>query len=223
MINELRILKAYAVISSLVLAVLTALAFVEWPTQHFGTIDVQRINVLGADGKLRMFITGGAHGFPAYYRGEKVPRPERDTAGLMFLNNEGTEEGGFLWGGATVKGSPSNYEHLSFDNYEQDQTFALDADQQGKDKVTAIRITDEPNWTWGPLVKLPKSQWEEYYKSHGMPHERAYLGSTAKKTVALRLYDPQGRPRLILKVGADGKPMIEFLNPAGKVIRTITG
>jgi hypothetical protein len=217
--KQLRFLKIYAAISSLVLVALVTSAFVDRSTQHFGTIDVQRINVLGANGKLRMYITGGELGMPAYYRGKELLRPDRNTAGLMFLNSEGTEEGGFTWGGATVDGVPSNYEHLSFDDYEQDQTFSLDEMQQGENKRTGFVIVDRPNWSWGPLLKLPQSQWAHWFASHRtMPHERAYFGSTATKTVALRLYDPQGRPRLVIKVGTDGKPVIQFLSAAGKVI-----
>ena len=58
---------------------------------------------------------------------EKKSRvPDRaDSAGMLFINDEGTEDGGLIYGGASVDGKPSSFSHLSFDQYDQDQTVVL--------------------------------------------------------------------------------------------------
>ena len=65
---------------------------------RFTEIDVQRINVREPDGTLRMVISNQTD-FPEIpYRGREVPHPERDTAGMLFMNEEGTEVGGLRHG-----------------------------------------------------------------------------------------------------------------------------
>src|SRR5262249_56629978 len=68
----------------------------------FDEIDVQRINVWEPDGTLRMVISDKAH-FPGLIiRGKEYPHP-RPQAGMLFFNNEGTENGGLYLAGDKVK------------------------------------------------------------------------------------------------------------------------
>ena len=56
--RDVRWLKIYAVASTLAFLLLATAAFVPSPKrQHFGEIDVERINVVEKDGKYRMVIS----------------------------------------------------------------------------------------------------------------------------------------------------------------------
>ncbi len=62
----------------------------------------------------------------SFYHGREIDRPDRrDSAGMLFINDEGTEDGGLIYGGATTDGKRSSFSHLSFDQYEQDQTVVM--------------------------------------------------------------------------------------------------
>jgi hypothetical protein len=90
------------------------------PGPKFDEIEVHRINVVEPDGTLRMVISNKA-AFPgAIIRGKEYPHAERKTAGMLFFNDEGTENGGLIFGGSKDKGGHvESYGHLSFDQYEQ--------------------------------------------------------------------------------------------------------
>ena len=76
--------------------------------------------------------------FPgSFFQGKEISRPDRQTTGLLFLNDEGTEMGGLIFDGAKGKdGQVRSNGHLSFDQYDQDQISAVDAGQDGSDKRT---------------------------------------------------------------------------------------
>jgi hypothetical protein len=40
---------------------------------------------------------------------------------------------------------------------------------------------------------------------------------TKQQAAALRLRDPEGRTRILLRVGADGTPAMQFLDASGKI------
>jgi hypothetical protein len=48
--------------------------------------------------------------------------------------------------------------------------------------------------------------------------QRVYLGRDRSKSSVLRLSDPQGRPRLVLRVDSLGAPLVEFLDDSGRVV-----
>jgi hypothetical protein len=50
--------------------------------------------------------------------------------------------------------------------------------------------------------------------------ERFYAGKRSGDSI-VSLADQDGKPRLVLKVSAEGKPSVVFLDAAGKAIKTI--
>src|SRR5215469_14706583 len=93
----------------------------------FDQIDVQRINVWEPDGTLRMVISDKAR-FPGLIiRGKEYPHP-RSQAGMLFFNDEGTENGGLIFGGYRDKDGKiiDSGGSLSFDQYEQDQIVQIE-------------------------------------------------------------------------------------------------
>src|SRR5215467_13940003 len=77
----------------------------------FEEITVQRINIVEPDGTLRMVISDKTR-FPGIIlKGQEHPHPSRKTAGMLFFNDEGTENGGLIFGGANGKDGPNSYGH----------------------------------------------------------------------------------------------------------------
>lgn len=61
----------------------------------------------------------------------------------------------------------------------------------------------------------------DFFQNREEAHLRLVLGKRADETVGLRLFDEQGRPRLILQVDPEGAPVLQFLDQAGQVVRQL--
>jgi hypothetical protein len=196
----------------------------------FEEIDVRRINLVEPDGTLRMIISDKALWPGIFLKGKEHPHPNRKTAGMLFLNEEGTENGGLIFGGEKDKdGKISGHGHLSFDAYEQDQVFSLDAAQEDGKQSSALTMVDRPDYPIGELIDvidrvkdLPKEKqhdaFAEFLGSHPAPRSRLYLGRADDKSVSLKLKDADGHDRIVLEVAADGSPAMRFLDSSGKVV-----
>jgi hypothetical protein len=208
------------------------------PNAAFDQITVHRINVVEPDGTPRLVIANQAT-FPGFFfKGKEGPRPDRvGQAGLLFMNNEGTENGGLIFGGYQGSdGVPHAWGHLSFDEYEQDQTLSLDTDQDGTNRHAGIRIWDNGTGHITPEVIAAASKvkampmdtpehvaaaqkaMEELQAKYPIKEtSRAYLGRDRDKGSSLRLFDSEGHARIMLRVAADGTPEMQFLDASGKV------
>ncbi|MDQ6859747.1 MAG: hypothetical protein M3032_01130 [Verrucomicrobiota bacterium] len=177
------------------------------------------MNVVESDGTKRLVLSSRSS-FPGIvFRGKEYPHLSRaDAAGLLFFNDEGTESGGLIFAGARDKnGQVSSHGHLSFDRYEQDQVFSLDAgDEDGKQSVS-ISMQDRPEFSLGDVLALSRDEQEKYYAAHAPAPYRLYLGRSEDGSVALRLKDIAGHNRVLLQVAADGTPTLQFLGEDGGV------
>src|SRR5260370_11375997 len=69
----------------------------------FDEIEVKRINVVEPDGTLRLVISDKAH-FPGLIvKGKEYPHETRKTTGILFFDDEGTENGGLTFGGGAAE------------------------------------------------------------------------------------------------------------------------
>jgi hypothetical protein len=225
-----RFLAIYSGILTIALAVIVLTGFAESrQKQTFDEITVHRINIVEPDGTLRMVLSNKTD-FPGIIiKGKETPHPGRSTAGMLFFNDEGTENGGLIFGGSKDKsGKVTSYGHLSFDQYEQDQVFSIDAQQENGQRTSELRMIDEPDHPLtqeldeaSRIAKLPKDQQEAASKQSRAttPHAetRIQLGRADDKSVALRLKDVQGRDRLVIRVQPDGTPVLQLLDENGKV------
>lgn len=226
-----RFLAIYSGVLTVVFAITILGGFAtEKDKTDFKEISVQRLNVVEPDGTLRMVISDKAL-FPGIIlKGKEHPHPDRKTAGMLFFNEEGTENGGLIFGGEKDKsGKVSSHGHLSFDAYEQDQVFSIDAQQEGDQHGSAITMVDRPDYPIGELVALTdrikdlptdqkNAEIAKFVQAHPAPHSRLFLGRNADKSVALKLKDVDGHDRVVVEVGADGSPVMRFLDEAGKVV-----
>lgn len=195
----------------------------------FDQITVHRINVVEPDGTLRMVLSNAANAPGSFFHGKEYPRPDRKVAGIVFMNGEGTEEGALIFGGSRDKnGKVSSFGHLSFDNYDQDQSIVVQNLDNGKSSY--IKINDQPGWDEEDLFKLDEktrnlpvakqdAAARAFFKTHPRAKTRVYLGTDDDRSSELTLTDAEGRPRIEIKVAADGKPALQFLDADGKVIQ----
>ena len=230
--RDVRWLKIYAVASTLAFLLLATAAFVPSPKrQHFGEIDVERINVVEKDGKYRMVISNKdrsigpiAYGKPFGYAGGNRP-------GIIFFNDEGTENGGLTFGGKTENRKFSSSGHLSFDQYNQDQVIYLQYIDDNGQRRMGLTIADRADIPILGLVarmdsikKLPEPAQAEAMKklsdNDGGPPlfaQRVYVGRDVKKSAVVNLSDPKGRTRIRMMVDSLGAASLEFLDETGKV------
>ncbi len=206
----------------------------------FDEITVQRINVVEPDGTPRLVIADKAKFPGTFFKGKEGSRADRaGEAGMLFMNDEGTENGGLIFGGyAGSDGVAHAFGHLSFDEYEQDQTMSLDAGQDGDEHHAGIQISDNgaalitpevlaafekvktmPRDTPEQVAAAKKAMTELLVKYPIVLHPRAYLGRDEDKGSSLRLADAAGHNRIVLKVAGDGSPEMEFLDASGKVMQ----
>ena len=230
LMSSQRFLTIYSGVLTLIFAITVFGGFVATAKRStFDEIDVHRINVVEADGTLRMILSNKTR-FPGIIvKGKEYPHEERKTAGILFFDDEGTENGGLIFGGMRGKdGKVESWGHLSFDQYMQDQIFTVDAGEENGQRRSGIGIWDRGNYPLTDLIeastrieKLPQSQqeseWDKFFSTHSGDAQRAYLGREPDRTVALRLKDGQGHDRAILSVNSDGTPELRFLDGNGKV------
>ncbi len=198
-------------------------------------LDVQRINLREPDGTLRLVISDKSKAPGIFVKGKEYPHPDRKTAGMIFYNDEGTENGGLIFGGERSQdGTKHSSGHLSFDAYEQDQTMALDSIQNAGERYTRLQITDYPDYSILDLINLlasikqfPAAQQKEklnaFLAERGSPTTRLVLGrgmgrENGDNSVMLGLNDVQGRPRIVMKVASDGTPSLQMFDTAGNVV-----
>jgi hypothetical protein len=143
--KELVWLKWYAGILTLLLVITGVFAFTNSGRTHFKEISVERINVLENDGQLRMVISNKSLSpeVLAYGKPFTPPIPGGNRPGLVFYNDEGTENGGLVFMGS--KDSSGKYQatgHFSFDQYNQNQVLYLTYADDNGDQNTGLHIDD---------------------------------------------------------------------------------
>lgn len=194
----------------------------------FTEIDVQRINVREPDGTLRMVISNQT-AFPEVpVRGSEYPHPNRDTAGMLFMNEEGTEVGGLIFGGKNKDGTKSSGGSLTFDGYEQDQTVQIMGFQEGAGRMSGVIVTDRPDESmdYALMGRMASMTLQELAALESHPSfqgaQRAFIGRKANGASELILRDGAGKARLVLSVSADGKASISFMDETGTATRIVT-
>lgn len=219
---------AYAAVMTLAVIWLALGAAIPPKPTQFGEIDVQRINIREPDGTLRLAISSHARMPGIIIAGREYSHPNRTEAGMIFYNDEGTENGGLVFNGGLADGRAINGGSLTFDRWHQDQTIQMSSEEDGQDRQVAFRINDRPDRPMdlakaAAIRAMPDGPAKAAaYKAAGFDvAQRVYLGRAPDKASQLVLRDAAGRQRLVLRVEADGAATIEFLDAAGRPSRTI--
>ena len=228
--RELRFLRVYAVTSSLILIVLCSAAFRQpAPNQRFGEITVGRMNVVDADGKLRLVISNKDRMHPGMMDGKLIDR-QRPVAGLLFFNEEGDEVGGLTFTGREVDGVRRANAGIMFDQFKQDQTIGFSYSEADGRRSAGFQVWDRPDSRLSELVdklnaankiedRAARDKAIAAIRADAPPApRRLFAGKTQDRAAVISLSDAAGKPRLNLTVDAAGNPRIEFLDDQGKVV-----
>ena len=226
-----------AAASAGIIAAVTLLTGAKAPPVKFEEIDVGRINVREPDGTLRMVISNRAQFPGAPWRGGETPRPDRkDFAGMLFVDDEGTENGGLIQRGTVDANGRANAGlSLTFDRFRQDQAIQLRHTESDGYVSTWLSMNDEANGAKFDLedrkkrfkeieamspedAKAARAQMAE---AGQLNTNRIRLGISTGRSSALSLNDARGRPRLMLMVSPQGEASIQFMDEQGKVAKTI--
>ncbi|WP_337841917.1 hypothetical protein [Rheinheimera sp.] len=220
----MRLLPTQKHLNVLMLSGLLALTIkTQWLPSDQSTVrelNVQRINVMEPSGHPRLVIANTAHAPKAIKEGKEFfdpgPRP-----GMIFYNDEGTENGGFVFRGFAKDGKVEHGLHLSFDRYNQDQTLALQHIEQDGRLITGLNLVDRPQYPIDQYMTLmlavqqgdteaqSKLQQLEQQQPDIHGNRRAFYGTVDRKAM-LQLNDPQGKKRIEMAVGKDGQPQLVF-------------
>jgi hypothetical protein len=166
--------------------------------QNLDEIDVHRINVREPDGTLRLVISNHARLPGVIVRGKEQPPVDRPQAGMLFFNDEGSENGGLIFGGhRNAKGEVvDSGGSLSFDRYAGNQVVQLAGVDDSTDHIVGLIVSD----------------------TDAGRNRRVFVGHDKDGVARVSLMDRQGKPRILLQVASDGTPSLSFLDGDGKVV-----
>ena len=228
--REVRFLKGYAVIATLACGAFIVSAFtLQNRRQKFEEIDAERINIVEKDGSVRLVISNRERLPGPIQQGKPFGPPGGNRgAGMIFYNDEGTEDGGLVFGGKLESGKASAFGSLTFDQYGQDQTIALQYWDQNGTRRAGLAINDLPTnmssmefyEKWKAMNAMPDGPAKTQERQRLRPYSlkpRLYAGRGRDGNTLVQLSDAEGRPRLQLVVDPDGSSRIEFLNESGQV------
>ncbi len=230
--KEVRFLKIYAAVATLSCAVFLLSAFtLQDKKQKFAEIDVERINIVEKDGKLRMVISNQERQHPGIVNGKIIERKGPRPPGMIFFNHLGDEMGGMAFGDNGGKG---HFGMLAFDKVGNDQTIGfkhLESDNGTYE--TSLEMWQQPNvpsdvvtarWEAAKTITdktAREAAFQALEDNNELTTQRLFLGKRRDNSTSLVISDIKGKPRIRLIVGADGEPKLEFLDVNGKVIQTL--
>jgi hypothetical protein len=230
--QQLRLLQVYAATSVAVAAFVSFAAFAQSnSTQRIDELTVQRLNVVDANGTLRFVLSNKDRMHPGVMDGVTINRP-RPVAGMLFFNDEGDEVGGLTYTGTDDNGRRANA-GIMFDQLKQDQTIGISYSENNGQRLAGLQVWDRSEQPLSDLIRalneanaLPEGAQRDAAikaaraKAPAGPR-RMFVGKNTDKSATVSLADAEGRPRLVLKVEADGTASIDFLDETGKPVQRL--
>lgn len=169
----------------------------------YDTLTAQRINIVDANGNLRLVIANGARFPDPELRGRVSKRSIDNAAGMVFYDGNGQETGGL----GLARLGTQDVANLTFDYTYQETDGIRMIKQESPDGThwqTGFQIFDRRPYKPGPIES-----------SQGV--QRVSL-SDENQNAELVISDVQGHPRLRLGVNASGTPSIVMLSKEGKTV-----
>lgn len=238
--KELIFLRTFAATAAISTSILLFSSFKSNSNQKFETIDVQRINVVEADGTVKLVITNAGL-FPngeEKINGRPTNVTRKKRAGMLFYNEDGIECGGLIYDGEKKENGHSAGLSLTFDQYDGDQVMQLltTDSQRGDERFvsSSLVFNDRPRREsqektaeiMMELAELRKSDPETFKQKYaayqaqeligGAP--RIMLGKSRSQNNGLFLFDEQGIPRAMFYLDKDNNPKLEAYDAEGNVI-----
>jgi hypothetical protein len=233
--RELRLLKGYAIVVTALLGTISLAAFRQASQkQKFTEIDVERINVVEKDGKLRMVISNRDRSIGPIYKGKPFGYAGGTRPGIIFFNDEGTENGGLTFDGKReADGTYHSQSGFSFDQFNQDQVLYLQYNDRNGRRNMGLTIADRADTDIydlvaerdsimkavpeGPARTAAIQKWAAPRNGVPLVAQRVYVGRDVSKAALVNLSDRNGKTRIRMMVDSLGAPSLEFLDETGKV------
>jgi hypothetical protein len=191
---------AYSVVLSTIFAVVLLMGAKSQHSQIFDEIQVHRINVVEPDGTLRMVISDHDRMPGVIEKGKELPKVDRPQAGMLFFNDEGSENGGLIFGGhRNEKGEVvDSGGSLTFDKYGASQIVQLAGVDDKDDKFAGLAVNEQ---------------------DPGRRSRRIWVGRRDDGAAVVALMDAKGKKRLVMQVTEDGQASLDFLDADGHAVR----
>jgi hypothetical protein len=169
---------------------------------------------------------------PGVMDGKTINRP-RPVAGLLFFNDEGDEVGGLAVTGQVTNGQRRANAIFAFDQLKQDQTIALTYNERDGQRMAGLQVwdrSDRPLSEFIDTLNAANALTDPTARDAAVKAARAsappaprrvFVGKNTDRSATVSLADGEGRPRLTLRVEADGRSSIEFLDAEGKVVERV--
>jgi hypothetical protein len=229
----MRLLKVYVFAAASLLIVVTLTAFQNQAQRtRFQVIDVERMNIVEKDGKVRIVLSNKAR-FPGLMvKGEENPYP-RGVAGIALINDDGTEYGTLTTETRRAGGNFGAYSGLRWGTLGQGQSVGMLYDDDNGQREAGVFITDAATTAASQLLERGRAVQQmpegpakvramaELRRAEGP--RRITVARMKDQSAAVELADLQGKPRLRLVVDRAGAPRVDFLDAAGRVTRTLDG
>lgn len=236
--RELRLLKGYAIVVTVILGTLSLAAFRQSAHKDkFTEIDVERINIVEPDGKLRMVISNRPRSIGPIYKGKPFGYEGGGRPGIIFFNDEGTENGGLTFTGKqNADGTYTASTGMSFDQFNQDQILYFQYSDENGARRADFTIADRAPVDIYDMIaerdslrKIPDStarvaalqKWAEPRSGVPLFAQRVYIGRDRAKNAVINLSDPNGKPRMRMIVDSLGAASLQFLDATGKVTSSL--
>ena len=235
--KQLRILQVYTSVLTIGFLALVSTAF-QSKRQKIEELDVERLNIVEPDGKLRMAITNKERVPDPVINGKTYAgaRNGSKSAGMIFFNDEGDECGGLAFSGKASGDQGQAGGALLFDQFHQDQTVGIMYSQSGERRSAGLHVWDRPLTpasVWVDKVmaarKMPdgpgkQAALEEIKQASArgdLGMHRLFVGNDNDGATGMTIADRQGKKRVALVVDEKNAPHLQFLDDSGKVVYSV--
>lgn len=168
-------------------------------TSDLDELRIHRIDVVEPDGTLRMVISNKDRLPPVIIKGKEHPEmgEPRPQAGMIFYNDEGSENGGLIFGGRkNEKGEVvDSGGSLSFDQYGSSQIVQLAGVDDKDNKFAGLGVNEGG--------------------------QRIWIGREQPGIASVSLTDAKGKKRIVMQVAADGTPSLAFYDAEGRIVQEL--
>lgn len=238
--RELVILRTFTASTVAGIIVLLLFAFKTNENQKFGTIDVERINIVESDGTVKMIITNVAQ-FP---NGETtinditVNRNRKKRSGMLYFNEDGLECGGLIYDGTKNEKGHNSGLSLTYDRYDGDQVMQLlttDVARGDERRVSSALIFNDRTANLSRQKtdkilaeidsikdkKLRRQKYQEYADQGVIGGtRRIMLGKTRGQSNGLFLFGNDGKRRGNFYIDKNNNVKLEVYDDKGEVINS---
>ncbi len=211
--RDVRFLKAYSIITTVLLALIAFSAISRADQRNkFEEIDVERINIVEKDGKVKLVISNKDRFPDPIIDGKTYPlRQGGKTAGMIFYNDKGDECGGLSFSGQEKDGARRAGAGLLFDQFNQDQTIGITYNEIDGRRMAGLNVWDRPDTPIGQMVeklqaiqKMPdgpeKTQALQKFRNYSGVAQRMFAGKNQTNSSANLPSQPMRSPRFLIAV-----------------------